>query len=108
MPKICPNCLRLVRTEANYCGFCGTSLNPPALDDTAAVLSVQAENADADEVMSEAAPTEAIPKASKTRRTVMIVIIILLCLVLLSAFVVHYWPVINEYVTPLINNLRRP
>jgi hypothetical protein len=108
MPKICPNCLRLVRTGANYCGFCGTSLNPPALDDTEGVLSLEAEGAGTDEIVNEAAVTEAAPKSSRIRRTILIVIIILLCLVLLTAFVVHYWPVISEYVIPLINNLRRP
>jgi fatty acid desaturase len=101
MPTICPNCLRPVRPDAKYCGYCGTNLNPNAHDDPAAVQASYQE-AEVNEDNSTKL-TRSKSKGGKIRRIVLIVVIILLCLVLLTAFLIHYWPIITPFFGALIS-----
>ncbi|PWB51545.1 MAG: hypothetical protein C3F13_14005 [Anaerolineales bacterium] len=100
MPTICPNCLQPVRTEARYCGFCGSNLNPAALDEASAVLPVAQTQHD----IPQAGKPKAKPKADRAlvRRRILIFIIILLILVLLATFVIHYWPQISQSASSII------
>jgi RNA polymerase subunit RPABC4/transcription elongation factor Spt4 len=104
MPTICPNCLRPVRTDAKYCGFCGTNLNPTAHEESVVTLASPQES----EVPVEnpTTRTQLKSKGSKARRIILIVLIILLCLVLLLAFLVHYWPELSPYIGSVISLLR--
>ena len=93
MPTICPNCLRPLRTNAKYCGYCGASLLPNAHADTMTLQASAQESEMIDE--NSTLPVQSKPKGKKNiRRIVLIVLIILLCLVLLVAFLAHYWPTI--------------
>jgi len=104
MPIICPNCLRPVRPDAKYCGFCGNNLNPTARDDTAVAKASPQEGKVTEE--NPTTRTQLIPKGRKVRRVVLIVLIILMCLVLLMAFLVHYWPILSPYVYAILSLLR--
>jgi len=106
MPTICPNCLRLVRTGANYCGFCGTNLVPPAPVDHSGPLAVELETTE-QELANEARTAQPVARGGNARRTILILIIILLCLVLVAAFVAHFWSAIGQYVLPLLDYIRR-
>ncbi len=93
MPTICPNCLRPVRSDAKFCGYCGSSLTSAAHDEgpmalTAALDSINVKEASASKSQNK-------PKGGKVRRTILMVIIILLCLVLLFAFSVYYFRLIG-------------
>lgn len=92
MPAICPNCLRPVRADAKFCGFCGTSFATAKV-----VEAIPLESLD-EAIMEEipAAPEQPKPTRKQVRRTVLILVIVLLCLVLVAAFVVHFWPVIIQ------------
>ncbi len=91
MPTICPNCLHPLRTNAKFCGYCGTSLIPNTRAD-AMTLQASAQEVDMNDENT-SPPEQSRPKGKKNiRRIVLIVLIILLCLVLLVAFLVHYWP----------------
>jgi hypothetical protein len=104
MPTICPNCLHPLRTNAKYCGYCGTSLIPNARADA---ITLQASPQQGDMINENTtSPAQSRPKNKKNiRRIVLIVLIILLCLVLLAAFVVHYWPNIIPNFGSLISPL---
>jgi hypothetical protein len=103
MPTICPNCLRPVRSEARYCGYCGSNLNPGSLDDESAVIpAVPAAVEGKVETPSKPKPKR---NAEKTRRTVLVIIVILLCLVLVVAFAIHYLPSLGAYLGALITLL---
>lgn len=103
MPTICPNCLRPVRSDAKYCGFCGTNLNPSSREDSVATLTSPRQTA----VTMDTPVDRTLPKPKKrqARRTFLVIVIILLCLVLLMAFLVHYWPVLNPFFAALISIL---
>lgn len=90
MAKICPNCLHSVRTGANYCGYCGTSLVPTPQDPapTMHTSSKQVGNA-VENVVYRARPT---PRGYKSSRTWVKVPITLLVLVILMALAVRFWP----------------
>jgi hypothetical protein len=94
MPTICPNCLQPVRAEARYCGFCGSNLNPAALDEASAVLPVPKKEQDS----AQEGKPKVKPKADSAivRRRILIFIIILLLLVLLATFIIHFWPQISQ------------
>jgi hypothetical protein len=93
MPTICPNCLRPVRPDAKYCGYCGNSLIPGAQDDGPTELATALDSESVKE-LPEFKP-EIKPSGSKVRRAVLMVIIILLCLVLLVAFSAYYLQIIR-------------
>ncbi len=100
MPTICPNCLRPVRSEARFCGYCGSNLSPTSLDEVSATIPAVQKI----EPVKEALPPQPKPKADgeKIRRTILIVIVILLILILLATFLIHYWPTIGSYLGALI------
>jgi hypothetical protein len=100
MPTICPNCLRPVRSEARYCGYCGSNLNPDSLDELSVAVPITQPGVES----KIEAPAKPRPKrdAEKTRRTVLIIIVILLCVVLLVTFLIHYLPVIGAYLGTMI------
>jgi hypothetical protein len=103
MSTICPNCLRPVRPEAKFCGFCGISLVPVTSEELPAALpSEKPQNS-----VKQEAITQPKPKRSReqTRRSVLIAIVILLCMVLLAAFLIHYWPTITLYIGSIIGLL---
>jgi hypothetical protein len=101
MPTICPNCLRPVRSEARFCGFCGSNLYPDALDEVAVAIPAEQTAVVTQEEIIPAPP----PKrgAEKIRRNILIAIVILLCLVLLVTFLIHYLPIIGPYLGALIS-----
>ncbi len=107
MTTICPNCLRLVRNGASYCGFCGAELNPTGTANKAAVLTVQPVSEVENEIVNESGETKVKPKSkgSRARRVVLIVIIVLLFIVMLAAFLVRYWPAVSQYLIPTIRFL---
>jgi RNA polymerase subunit RPABC4/transcription elongation factor Spt4 len=92
MPTICPNCLRPVRTDAKYCGYCGSSLTP-AHDDGSVALTPALDSRSVKQLPS--VKPQTTPSRGKVRRTVLMVIVILLCLVLLIAFFVYYFQLIR-------------
>lgn len=103
MPTICPNCLRPVRSEALFCGYCGSNLNPTALDEAPIVTTaIQPGEVYADIALPKPKPK---PNGEKIRRTVLIGVVILLCLVLIAAFLIHYLPDIRSYLGALITLL---
>jgi hypothetical protein len=103
MPTICPNCLRPVRSDAKYCGFCGTNLNPSSHEDIAVALTSPQENVAP--IKNPADQTQYKSKGRQLRRILLVIVIILLCLVLLMAFLIHYWPVLNPFFGALISIL---
>lgn len=92
MSKICPNCLRPVRTGAYYCGYCGTSLIPTPRDST---LTSQSSAKQGDKVLSKASKkVKRVSKNARAGRSWLKVPITLLILVILAALAIRYWPVI--------------
>ncbi len=106
MSKICPNCLRPVRTGANYCGYCGTSLIP-ATRDVSAVEPFVSQNSAGANVRStpNARPS---PRRSKARQPWVITPIILLFLVIILALIVRFWPEITAYLGQIVSSVRLP
>jgi zinc-ribbon domain len=93
MPTICPNCLRPVRADAKFCGYCGSGLALNSHDDGPEQMTATIDKASfTKEPVYKPQPK---PKGAKARRTVLMVIIILLCLVLLLAFSVYYFQLIR-------------
>lgn len=93
MPTICPNCLRPVRTDAKFCGYCGNSLMPAEPSDGPVALTAALDSESVQEFPPFKPQTK--PSGGKVRRTVLMVIIVLLCLVLLVAFSVYYFQLIR-------------
>lgn len=106
MSKICPNCLRPVRTGANYCGYCGTSLIPATRDISAGEPSISQVSA----VPNVRSTTNArsSPKVNKARRPWVITPIIMLCLVIILALVVRFWPEITANLGQIVSSIRLP
>jgi hypothetical protein len=104
MPTICPNCLHPVRIDAKYCGFCGTNLKPSAQDEAAVAIAAPEES----DVSTESPSTQKQlkPRGRKVKRVVLFILVILLCLVLLVAFLLHYWPVLSPYIIAVLSLLR--
>lgn len=86
MSKICPNCLRPVRTGANYCGYCGTSLVPTPRETTPTMKSISKGQAKASKKIKR------MPKSGKASRSWLKVPVTLLILVILAALAIRYWP----------------
>ena len=105
MPTICPNCLRPVRNDARYCGYCGTNLFPAAQSESVAVMApVQAVGTPTENPL----PSKKMKsRGGKARRIILIILIVLLCLVLLVAFLAHYWPQLLPYLGSWIASLFR-
>lgn len=103
MPTICPNCLRPVRTDAKYCGYCGTNLVPSAREEILSIpvsrtqQSARDENTGIEDVYKS--------RGGKGRRVVLVLLIVLLCLVLLYAFLTHYYPTLLPYLGSLLSSL---
>ncbi len=90
MSKICPNCLHPVRTGANYCGYCGTSLVPTP-HDPAPTMHVASKQVGG--VMENAGYKAQRPvKGNKSSRAWVKVPITLLVLVLFMALAMRFWP----------------
>jgi hypothetical protein len=106
MSKICPNCLRPVRTGANYCGFCGASLIPATRGVSTAAPSIALNNTVAD--VRSTTNAQPNPKRSKARRPWVITPIILLFLVILLALIVRFWPEITAYLGQIVSSIRLP
>jgi hypothetical protein len=89
-----------VRSEARFCGYCGSNLGPTVVEE-AAILPASKPG----EIVTEPALPKSKPKSKpdgeKIRRRVLIVIVILLCLVLIAAFLIHYLPLIGSYLGAL-------
>lgn len=93
MPTICPNCLRPVRADAKFCGYCGNGLVPTAPDDGPVQMTAAlGKESFTKEPVYKPQPK---PKGGRARRTVLMAIIVLLCLVLLFAFSVYYFRLIR-------------
>lgn len=105
MSKICPNCLRPVRTGANYCGFCGTSLIPVARNTSSSMPTSQDYVDNNVRATSAAQPN---PKRNKASRPWVITPIILLFLVILLALVVRFWPEIIAYLALTLASIKLP
>lgn len=92
MSKICPNCLHPVRSGANYCGYCGTSLVPTPLDPAPTNRSASREKT-SPKAKSYAKAQRAF-KSDNYGRSWLKVPITLLVLVILSALAIRFWPLI--------------
>jgi polyferredoxin len=103
MPTICPNCLRPVRTDAKYCGFCGTNLKPNTKEE--AVVAVTPPQKDEGNIENQATQKQRKTTGRKIRRIVLILLIVLLCVVLLVAFLLHYWPILSPYIDAILRLL---
>ncbi len=90
MSKMCPNCLRTVRSGANYCGYCGASLVPTPEDPapTVNVISKQSNGG----AGSGSHKAKRARKGNPSSRAWVKVPITLLVLVLMMALAVRYWP----------------
>lgn len=106
MSKICPNCLRPVRTGANYCGYCGTSLVPTPRDATPAVKSVG--KGGSKTVAMAPKKVMRVSKGGKAGRSWLKVPITLLILVILAALALRYWPVILTFLNQALPILNYP
>jgi hypothetical protein len=104
MSKICPNCLRPVRTGANYCGYCGTSLIPATRENFPIEQSISQNNAGAN--VRSAPSSRLSPKRGKARRPWVITPIILLFLVIFLALVIRFWPEITAYLGQIVSSIR--
>ncbi|OGO65080.1 MAG: hypothetical protein A2030_08395 [Chloroflexi bacterium RBG_19FT_COMBO_50_10] len=102
MPTICPNCLRLVRTGAKYCGFCGTNLFLTTKDESVA-LPVSQEKASINQKSKK--QKQAKPKRFRTSQVVSIISIILLLLVIVLALIVRYWSEFSQFVVQILSLL---
>ncbi len=89
MSKICPNCLHSVRSGANYCGYCGTSLVPTPEDPAPTIPSAQKE---AGRVSRGGPKRQHLARRVTNSRAWLKVPITLLVVVILSALAVRYWP----------------
>jgi hypothetical protein len=103
MPTICPNCLRRVRTDANYCGFCGTNLVPASLNRSSIAPLSSMDNAGSNKNFTPQSRTKT--KGGKTGRTGVMIPIILLCLVIFLALIVRFWPDISAYIGQVFSSL---
>ncbi len=104
MTTICPNCLRPLRSNAKYCGYCGASLIPNTHVDTTTMQATALQSNVVEENAS--APAQSKPRSKRNiRRVILIVLIILLVLVLLVAFLAHYWPSIIPNISTFFSSL---
>lgn len=103
MPTICPNCLRPVRTEAKYCGFCGSNLKPNTKGES--VVAVTPPQEDESSIEYQVTQKQRKITGRKIRRFVLILLVVLLCVVLLIAFLLHYWPIISPYIDAILRLL---
>lgn len=98
MPTICPNCLRPVRTNAKYCGFCGTSLISAAEVESVTAPALQNETE-----LNLNSKQKKPPKSNqgKTSQVVTIIAFILLFLVIILALIVSHW----SDISPLLGQI---
>jgi hypothetical protein len=104
MAKICPNCLRPVRSGANYCGYCGTILVPTPQDPAPTVKSSHKGKAKA--MVSMPPRSKKSAKLGKSGRSWLKVPITLLILVILAALAIRYWPAILTFLTVALPMLK--
>ncbi len=104
MPKICPNCLRPVRSGVNYCGYCGASLVPTPQDPAPTVRS--SSKAKAEKLAKSARKPKHISKSGKIGRSWIKAPITLLVLVILAALAIRFWPQILVFLGQAVVFLR--
>ncbi len=90
MSKTCPNCLHPVRTGANYCGYCGTTLVPTPQDPSP--TSRHPAKSSSGRAAQSKGKAQRVSKGSSTGRSWIKVPITLLIIVLLGALAIRYWP----------------
>jgi hypothetical protein len=90
MSKICPNCLRPVRSGVNYCGYCGTSLVPTPSDPAPTIRSSSKVSTNA--VTKTSSKNVRTIKSGRPARSWIKVPITLLVLVILAALAIRFWP----------------
>ncbi len=90
MSKMCPNCLRTVRSGANYCGYCGASLVPTP-QDPAPTMNVVSKQSN-ERAGTGSPKAKRVTKRNPSSRAWVKVPITLLVLVLMMALAVRYWP----------------
>ncbi len=106
MSKICPNCLRPVRTGANFCGYCGSNLIPVTSSTSS---SAQPALQDYVDTNLKSTPSERPNHIrNKARRPWVLTPIIFLCLVILLALVLRFWPDISNYLALMLTSIRLP
>jgi hypothetical protein len=88
MSKICPNCLHPVRTGANYCGYCGSSLVPTPQDPAPTSRSF----VKASQASKKNAKAGRPPKSGKPGKYWVRVPITMLVVIILAALAIRYWP----------------
>jgi hypothetical protein len=90
MSKICPSCMHTVRSGANYCGYCGTSLIPTPRNPSP---TVQSSSRTPDTPVEGPIPqTHPNHKHAKFDRSWVKVPIMLLFVVIMLALTVRFWP----------------
>lgn len=104
MSKICPNCLRPVRTGVNYCGYCGTSLVPTPQDPAPTIRSAGKESVQAKP--GKPAKVKRVPKSGPPSKSWLKVPITLLVLVILAALAIRYWPEIWAFLSMALPGLK--
>jgi hypothetical protein len=104
MSKICPNCLRPVRSGVNYCGYCGTSLVPTPSDPAPTDRSSSKVKANA--VTKSTSKNVRTLKSGRSARSWIKVPITLLILVILAAVIVRFWPQILIFLAHAVVMLR--
>ncbi len=95
MSKICPNCLHPVRTGANYCGYCGTSLVPTPRDPAPTNRSSKETT---NPKSNSSAKIKRFSKSGQSGRSWLKVPITLMVLVILVAMAVRFWPEILVFI----------
>ncbi len=95
MSKICPNCLRPVRTGTNYCGYCGTSLVPTPRDPAPTMRASSKEAIFG--LHNESSKKQRVPKSGRSGRSWTKAPITLLVIVLLLALTIRFWPEIVTF-----------
>jgi hypothetical protein len=104
MSKICPNCLRPVRSGVNYCGYCGTSLVPTPHDP--APTEPTSSKVKADAVSKPVTKAKHVKKTGRIGRSWIKVPITMLVMVILAAMAVRFWPQILVFLGQAVVLLR--
>jgi hypothetical protein len=104
MSKICPNCMHTVRSGANYCGYCGTSLIPTPRNPTPIAQLSSRDPGKTDEgSIPQRQPNH---KHAEADRSWVKFPMMLLFLVIMLALTVRYWPEILTFLGQTIPLLR--
>ena len=102
MPTICPNCQHAVRTGAQFCGFCGTSLiSAPVVETIASPGFPEKDSSN----LNAKPGKQSKSRRFRTSQVVVTISIILLFLVIILSVLVRYWSEIPALLGQLLSLL---